>query len=174
MSDRPQATAHPQSRHNPSTFNVLHQARVGLDRFAGPGCQDCSTPPLEPPQHGLGSKILTGHHYSVAILDASIEHAASFVDALRAVEISVSVFQTKQGFLEFVKEQEVDLGILVINLKAWWKDELRLFCNSIRYLRENPEPEILCILNWPPKDSEEEAMDRISGDMLRADVRHES
>ena len=173
MSDRPQATAHPQSRHNPSTFNVLHQARAALDQFAGPGCQDCSTPPIEPPQHGLERKILTGDHYSVAILDALTEHAASFVDALLPAEITVTVFQTKQGFLEFVKEQQVDLGILVLHSKAWWKDELRLFCNSIRYLQENPEPEILCILNWPAKDSEEEAMDRISGDALRTDVRHE-
>jgi len=173
MSDRPQATNHPQRHHNPSAFNVLRQARAVLDQSAGPERPGCSTPPIEPP-HGSRGKTPTGNHYSVAILDASTEPAASFVDALCAAEISVTVFRTKQDFLEFVREQEVDLGILVLHSKAWWRDELRLFCNSIRYLRENSGPEILCILNWPPKDSEEEAMDRISGDMLRADVRHES
>lgn len=111
--------------------------------------------------------------FSVLLLDTSTEHTASIIDALHVSGISATAFQSKQKLLEFAKRQRVNLAVLSLHSSAWWQDELRLFCNSIRHLQKNPEPEILCILNWPPTNAEEEAMNRISGDALRVDVRHD-
>jgi hypothetical protein len=118
--------------------------------------------------------MITTDRYPIVILDASVTHAASLVEAMHLDEPEAIVFQTKQKLLEFVEKRQVYLGILVLHSKAWWKQELRLFCNAIRHRQENPELKIRCILTWPPKDREEEDMDRISGAALRTDVRHES
>lgn len=173
MSFRPQAATHPQFPYNPSIFNILHQARADFDRIAGSSCLDQSTPCIEPWQHGVNRGSVGPDRYSIAIVDASLENAAPLVDAFNREQVAIFAFQTKKTLLEFVLKQQVDLGILVLHSKAWWKDELRLFCNSMRYFQENSEPEILCILNWPPESGEEEAMDRVCGYALRADVRHE-
>jgi hypothetical protein len=109
----------------------------------------------------------------VIILDSIEEHASLLLDRLRDADIDAWAFQTIQRLVEFMGTQPINLAVLVLHSSAWWKDELRLFCNSIRYRQQRPDPEILCILSWPPKDLEEEAMNRVSGDALRADVRHE-
>lgn len=87
--------------------------------------------------------------------------------------METAAFESMQTVLKFLDTRHVHLAVLVLHSRTWWKDELRLFCNSIRYLQQKPEPEILCILNWSPKNAEEAAMDQLSGDALRADVRHE-
>jgi DNA-binding response OmpR family regulator len=104
--------------------------------------------------------------YSVLILDASEEHAASLLDALQDAGIKATAFQAKQKFLEHVARQSINLAILVLHSKSWWKDELRLFCNSIRYLQETPE--LVCVLTWPPEGPQ----DRLYGEALGVGVLH--
>lgn len=138
-----------------------------------PDSQGRSAPRGELSEQVDGRKNPTAAPYHAVILDASADRAKSLADALHVEGIASTAFQTKQKLFEFVEGRQVNLAVLVLRSKAWWKDELRLFCNSIRYLQEEPEPEILCILNWPPKDLEEESMNRVSGDALRVHVRHE-
>jgi len=106
-------------------------------------------------------------HYDVAILDASVEHGASIAEALHAEGISVSAFQTKQDFLRFLEVQKIDLAMIVIHSKSWWRDELRLFCDSIRYRQHASN--IICVLTWPPACP----LDRLFGDTLGVVVFHE-
>jgi hypothetical protein len=96
-----------------------------------------------------------------------LEHAASLVDALQARGIAVTAFQSKEGVLKLVAKRPIELAIQVLHSKSWWRDELRLFCNSIRYLQERAE--IICILRWP----EECPLDRLYGDTLGVVVLHE-
>jgi len=124
-------------------------------------------PGADPPLDGTEARALTPAPYSVLILDASPEYAASLVYALHAKGVDATAFQSKQDALEFVSRRRIELAIQVLQPKSWWRDELRLFCNSIRYLHENVE--IVCILRWP----EECSLDRLYGDTLNVMVLHE-
>jgi hypothetical protein len=137
-------------------FKALHSARQGK-----------LPPGAEPPHDGNEARVLTPAHYSVLILDASPNYAASLVYALHAKGIAATAFQSQQDALEFVSRRRIELAIQVLQSKSWRRDELRLFCSSIRYLHENVE--IVCILRWP----EECSHDRLYGDTLNVTVLHE-
>lgn len=143
-------------RSEPAHSKALHIVRQG--KFP---------PGAEPPHCGGEARTLTPDPYSVLILDASPEHAAPLVDALHAKGIDTAAFQSKKEAFESVSRRPIELAIHVIQSKSWWRDELRLFCNSIRYLQENVE--IVCILRWP----EECSLDRLYGDTLNVTVLHE-
>jgi hypothetical protein len=100
------------------------------------------------------------------ILDSDSAHADALVDALQEAEIDAMAFQDKQKFLEYLARQPVNVAILVLHSKSWWKDELRLFANSIHYLKETPE--LICVLGWPP----EGPLDRLYGEALGVAVLH--
>jgi hypothetical protein len=101
-----------------------------------------------------------------AILDADPAHADALVDALKEIEIEATAFQAKQKFLEYIARQPINFAILVLHSKSWWKDELRIFCNSVHYLQETPEH--VCFLRWPP----EGPLDRLYGKELGVRVVH--
>lgn len=105
-------------------------------------------------------------NYHIAMLDSSADHAELLLDGVRAVGVSATAFQTKQDLLRFLGRQDVDLAVVVFHSKSWWRDELRLFCNSVRHFQENAE--IICILTWP----EECPLDRLYGDTLNVSVLH--
>lgn len=130
-------------------------------------CQTQCLPGPEPPDSRGESRELTPYPFSVLILDALSKHAASFVDALQAKGIAAIAFKSKQEAYEFVARRSVELAIYVLHSKSWWRDELRLFCNSIRHAQENVE--IICILTW----QEECPLDRLYGDTLNVTVLHE-
>ena len=113
-----------------------------------------------------GSNGESNPNECVAILDSDSAHAAALVDALQEAGIDAMAFQDKQKFLEYVARQPINFAILVLQSKSWWKDELRLFCNSVRYLKETPE--LICVLRWPP----ESPMDRLYGEALGVAVIH--
>jgi hypothetical protein len=131
-----------------------------------PGRQDGPIESIKSRQYRDGRRGSSGEEYSVLILDASEEHGVSLVNALQEAEIEATAFQAKQKFLEYVARQPANLAILVLHSKSWWKDELRLFCNSIRYLKETPE--LICVLRWPP----EGPLDRLYGEALGVGVLH--
>ena len=131
-----------------------------------PGRQDGPIESIRSRRYRNGKRGSPGEEYSVLILDASVEHAASLVDALQEAGIEATAFQDKHKFLEHVAREPVSLAVLVLHSKSWWKDELRTFCYSVRYLKETPE--VICVLRWPP----EGPLDRLYGEALGVGVLH--
>jgi hypothetical protein len=86
-------------------------------------------------QNGRGE---SSPNESAVILDFDPADGYALVDALKDAKIEATAFQAKPKFLEYVARQPVNFAILVLHSKSWWKDEARLFCNSIRYLKETP------------------------------------
>jgi hypothetical protein len=113
-----------------------------------------------------GARSVVTKRYGVLIFDPSAEHAGTIMTELQSANVTAIAFQTKQQVFEFVGVRQIDMAVIVIYSKAWWRDELRLFCNSIRYLQKTAE--IICVLNWP----EECSLDRIYGDTLDVTVLH--
>jgi PleD family two-component response regulator len=131
-----------------------------------PGRQDGPVESIKARRYQDGRRGSPGEEYSVLILDASEEHAASLVDALQEAGIEATAFQDKHKFLEHVAREPVSLAVLVLHSKSWWKDELRTFCYSVRYLKETTE--IICVLKWRSKGPQ----DRIDGEALGVGVLH--
>lgn len=107
------------------------------------------------------------NQFDVLLFDPSRKHAASIVEAVQAIGISATAFQSREDFLQALDKQKIDLAVIALDSKSWWRDELRLLCNSIRYVQEKPD--IICFLRWPPTNP----LDKLYGDTLGVEVLHE-
>jgi CheY-like chemotaxis protein len=103
----------------------------------------------------------------VLIIDSDLIHAADLKEALEATECHVSVHSDQRTAIEALKTQRVNTVVVVPRSQAWWRSDLRLFCNAM--FGSGRMPEVLCLLRWPSKGPD----DRLYGEQLSVKVLHE-
>ena len=103
----------------------------------------------------------------VLIVDSDPIHAADLEDALHTVACRVLVCAGKEGALNTIRAEHVDLVIMVPPSPALWRKDADSFCGAVRQLEE--QPQIVCLLRGPYKGSSE----RLYGDRLNIKVLYE-
>jgi hypothetical protein len=103
----------------------------------------------------------------VLLLDGDAIHSKILAEALEASGLFVILSHTRQSSLELLKQEHFDFAIVVFRSRAWWKEELRCFCDSI-WSRDRTT-QVVCVLRWIPDGPD----DRLFGDTLNVGVLHE-
>ena len=103
----------------------------------------------------------------VLIVNSDPIHAANLEDALHAVNCRVLVCVEKEGALNTIRTEHVDLVIMVPPSPAMWRKDADSFCDAVRQLEE--QPQIVCLLRGPYKGPGE----RLYGDRLNIKVMYE-
>lgn len=103
----------------------------------------------------------------ILIVDADTTHAAALTEALISVNFLVEACRNYRTAINGLQKQGADIVVVVPGSSSWWRNDLKSFCDAIRYF--DRQPQIVCVLRWPPHGPN----DRLFGEELNVEVIHE-